>query len=393
MCTFFGRAQQWLFIVAGIYLFGCENHSPANEPAKAAAITFTADKLAKRQYQTETEKLWSTSPQSCQKIIVAAVELEQRILTLLSSPTANKLQAAQQQWKKLAINYGSLYLFTTIGEVLPDVFQEINKLSWRVAAYPVQPGYLDAFGPYPYSGLVNDLSVQLSPESLAKQHGFTDESEIVLGLYSLEFMLFGEYRNRESDAFIVAEKLTQNQTDAGFKSIKETANFRRRVMVASQAKLLSTDMRQFCQVIQSNTTTRSAAWREMSASKRLATIHQVVRQALERANQGIDTQAAKNTDAAPVEYQHQYVLHASEYAQLLSKQLAALDSTQGYIASSQLFESLKLARDKLNAFANTKDANTKQPQTLPWAAVKADIAAAIRSLSDGEKPKEQAAHK
>ena len=73
-------------------------------------------------------------------------------------------------------------------------FLPMNKNFSRIEAWPLSPGFLDSLENYPYSGIVNDYTIQITPEVLRAQHMITDPSEISLGFHVLEYYAFERIR-------------------------------------------------------------------------------------------------------------------------------------------------------------------------------------------------------
>lgn len=63
---------------------------------------------------------------------------------------------------------------------------------------PIEGGYIDYLEDYPFSGIVNDLTLTINEDSIRTQHGFTDSSNASLGYHALEFMLWGENPDGQS---------------------------------------------------------------------------------------------------------------------------------------------------------------------------------------------------
>lgn len=60
----------------------------------------------------------------------------------------------------------------------------------HIDVWPVAPGFLDALPAYPESGIISDLSLDITVTSLQAQHMLTDRSEASLGFHVLEYYAF-----------------------------------------------------------------------------------------------------------------------------------------------------------------------------------------------------------
>ena len=74
-------------------------------------------------------------------------------------------------------------------------FLPMNKNFSKIEAWPLTPGFVDSIKSHPYSGIVNDFTIEITPKVLRAQHMITDPSEISLGFHVLEYYAFE--RNRE----------------------------------------------------------------------------------------------------------------------------------------------------------------------------------------------------
>lgn len=138
-----------------------------------------------------------------------AQELDAKIAALLHSPTTASLDAARQAWRAAY----DAYLYTLYFSKLPltdpvewtkqniDYKQTLVTLD----SWPVEGGYIDYVPGYPFSGIVNDLTLKLSEESLLAQHGFSDPTSASLGYHAMEFMLWGIDGKRSARDFAAKE--------------------------------------------------------------------------------------------------------------------------------------------------------------------------------------------
>ena len=90
-----------------------------------------------------------------------------------------------------------------------------------IEAWPLTPGFVDSIKNHPYSGIVNDFTLEITPKVLKSQHMITAPSEISLGFHVLEYYAFerisedlnGEKevnRRRESLISLVSDLLVED---------------------------------------------------------------------------------------------------------------------------------------------------------------------------------------
>lgn len=108
---------------------------------------------------------------------------------------------------------------------------EHSELAFQVDAWPIHEGFLDSIPNYPQSGIINDLTVSIDPDSLQIQHGITDSQEVCLGFHSLEYFLFNrqledfeftndESKDRRRQALSVITDLLMKDIELAFRNIR-----------------------------------------------------------------------------------------------------------------------------------------------------------------------------
>ncbi|WP_320821063.1 imelysin family protein [Thalassolituus sp.] len=200
------RAQQYIMLSIGtaIFLAACDNSEvPTVElapvlkqletPAKIPEATLFAEHVSLSAYQALTDALEQ------------ATELESRVVNLLEQPNDDNLQLAQGQWRLAYSSYLSALASTRIPGNDPPEWGQAN-LSYRdvqalLDSWPIEGGYIDYVPGYALSGIVNDLTLTISAETLLDQHGFSDPSYASIGYHPLEFMLWGEDGLRQATDF------------------------------------------------------------------------------------------------------------------------------------------------------------------------------------------------
>ncbi|ASP37755.1 hypothetical protein CHH28_03285 [Bacterioplanes sanyensis] len=135
----------------------------------------------------------------------AAQQLDSRIAALLHTPNDALLAEARQAWRQAYSAYLGAQLFTQLPINDPPDWhrQRVDKqsLQERLDSWPIEPGYIDYLPNYPFSGIVNDLALELTPQTLLEQHGFSDASSASLGYHPIEFMLWGDQGVRSAKDF------------------------------------------------------------------------------------------------------------------------------------------------------------------------------------------------
>lgn len=204
-----------------------EIHTETNLNGDQALVTLFADQL------------WQQGLKTLETVQSESALLQNKVNTLLDQPNDTTLSSAHAQWETTFLLYQQL---------LPFLFIEHASLTsslkeWRLtlAAWPLQPGYLDSYGIYIHSGIVNDITLPITAESLRKQDGLTDPEEVTLGLYAIEYLLWGDKESSSPKRFFAQNKVPLVFEQAGLK-VNELPNNRRRQLLALQTKLFNDDL-------------------------------------------------------------------------------------------------------------------------------------------------------
>jgi len=196
-----------------------------------------------------------------------AIQLQDAVKTLLATPDQNALLAAQQQWQQTQQSFAKLDYLFSMTQSAQEVLGRIFELKYRLLAYPIQPGYLDSYGEYKYAGLVYDIGTPISRESLRAQQGVSDSEEVVLGLYAIHYMLFGEANSRQASDYAEVDKLSDKDIQNQLKSVAEVPSMRRRLLLQTQLEQLVADTGLLTEFTRRDSEQRvQKVWRGLDAS-------------------------------------------------------------------------------------------------------------------------------
>ena len=233
-----------VLILAVVLAFGpagCAKQEPTDKPTEPPPAAVPATPAASVAVRTESV-VWNLARDLTAQSLPAAADLRTAVENLLGSPDLEKLTAAQRQWRAAAAQVEQLHVFSRLGAVAPQHFFQLQELQFALSAWPIQPGYLDGFGEHPYSGIVFDVGVPLTAEVLREQHGMTDSGDATLGLYAMEFLLFGEDNNRGPLVFQPITALDDQHRADGYGEVAELPRNRRRELLRLQATILADDL-------------------------------------------------------------------------------------------------------------------------------------------------------
>ncbi len=212
-------------------LIGCEQ--PPSPPAIEAASDVVVPSEAQQQVmallqQEQAERLRRLNASSL--VFADAVE------GLLSDPVDERLATAREGWVQLyrSFNEAVVILVCRAAESAP-----MAAALQRVDPFPILPGYIDGLKDWPDSGIVNDVSLPLSRESLLAQQGVTAQEEVSLGFQVVAFLLEGEPGSPRVAAALA--EVTEVPEGSEF-SLPEQPENRRRQYLSLATALLVDDL-------------------------------------------------------------------------------------------------------------------------------------------------------
>ncbi len=268
-----------ILLACVLTIAGCTKKSPAPTDKIHAGTAQTEASFAKINdeqasvvFAQGTDALASTRSKS--------KNLTEAIHQFLSSPTDENLKNAQQWWGIATIEYRRFSFYRHLGLVDPTSFAALNRLDYQISGYPIQPGFIDTFGPYKYSGLVHDIGFPITEESLVNQHGLTDLADIVLGFYAIEFLLFNSGEERKASDFTQITTIDDALKERGFEKIEEIPANRRRELLSQQAQILNADLKRLEEYWSNRKEGFQKQWQTFSDTKRTNTVLTAISSAL-----------------------------------------------------------------------------------------------------------------
>lgn len=135
--------------------------------------------------------------------------LDTRIAALLHEPDEQSLAQTRLAWRQAYDAYLQALLFSYLPITDPSEWrrQGLDQMTLleRLDSWPIEPGYIDYLPGYPFSGIVNDLALDLNGQTLLDQHGFSDPTSASIGYHPIEFMLWGNDGTRTARDFLPRE--------------------------------------------------------------------------------------------------------------------------------------------------------------------------------------------
>jgi putative iron-regulated protein len=187
--------------ISFIFLFACspKNETPLNSPHTKKLIDSNAF----------TAQVGIVAYTSLSDANQAAQTFDSKLASFMYHPNPMSQAEVQQAWRLAYDSFLSSLIFSYLPiQDPPDWYsQEIDykRLLMQLDSWPIEGGYIDYIKEYPFSGIVNDLTLDIDEETIRSQHGFTDPTNASLGYHALEFMLWGNTGQRSTHDFFPQE--------------------------------------------------------------------------------------------------------------------------------------------------------------------------------------------
>lgn len=269
------RPAAVLVVLLAAVLCACdsrEREAPGQTPVSAPRQTPATDAAL----STATRAAWQQMLEVARHCRDSAGQLQRAVQHFLQHPQPDRLQAARRQWHashQCALRLSPLF---HLARANPSLFAPLRQSYSVIDAQPIEPGYLDAWDVYTHSGIVHDISVALTAQELRRQHGLTAETDVVLGLHAMAYLLWGESSRRSSIDFIVGE-LSTEQRESGLTPV-DLPQLRRATLLQLQATLLEDDSQRLVLRLEQPASAVAGTWESLppalqAEAWRAATLH------------------------------------------------------------------------------------------------------------------------
>ena len=249
-----GLTQQRMCIavLAPLFLIGCSEETAELQNIESVKeITPSAFEILNPKLRSSAKEIiLEYVEQIGTDLLQTGIEIEifQSSIAILTRQANNEnLSLSTQAW----LNAHSAYELTALHRYFTtQLFGEQNssalmQLQYQINHWPIIPGYIDYVNGYADSGIVHDINVNLDADSLHKQHGTFDISEVTLGFHVIEFLLWGSGSDsdpRPPADFDAVLELTPEEKERGYR-LEQLSNNRRRIFLSIAADTLVKDLR------------------------------------------------------------------------------------------------------------------------------------------------------
>lgn len=135
--------------------------------------------------------------------------MDNKLASFMYHPNPMSRNEIQQAWRQAYSSFLNSLVFSYLPiQDPPDWHTQrisYSDLLVQLDSWPIEGGYIDHIPGYPFSGIVNDLTLKISEGSIRSQHGFTDPTNASLGYHAIEFMFWGLEGKRSPHDFFPQE--------------------------------------------------------------------------------------------------------------------------------------------------------------------------------------------
>lgn len=183
------------------FLAACTPKQPDAMPKQSASIEIDAS--------TFSAQVGIVAYTSLSRASQSAQVMDSKLASFMYHPNPMSQEEITQSWRQAYDDF----LYTLIFSYLPiqdppDWHTQgisYDDLLIQLDSWPIEGGYIDYIPGYPFSGIVNDLALDIDEKNLRSQHGFTDPTNASLGYHAIEFMFWGQEGNRSAHDFFPQE--------------------------------------------------------------------------------------------------------------------------------------------------------------------------------------------
>ena len=139
----------------------------------------------------------------------SAQVMDSKLASFMYHPNPMSQEEITQSWRQAYDDFLHSLVFAYLPiQDPPDWHTQriaYNDLLTKLDSWPIEGGYIDYIPGYPFSGIVNDLTLNIDEKNIRSQHGFTDPTNASLGYHAIEFMFWGQEGKRSAHDFFPQE--------------------------------------------------------------------------------------------------------------------------------------------------------------------------------------------
>ena len=183
------------------FLAACTPKQPDTIPKQSASIKIDAS--------TFSAQVGIVAYTSLSRASQSAQVMDSKLASFMYHPNPMSQKEITQSWRQAYDEFLYTLVFSYLPIQDPPDWHtqgiDYDDLLIQLDSWPIEGGYIDYIPGYPFSGIVNDLALNIDEKNLRSQHGFTDPTNASLGYHALEFMFWGHEGKRSAHDFFPQE--------------------------------------------------------------------------------------------------------------------------------------------------------------------------------------------
>lgn len=226
-----------LLIISIACLLACQDKAGSSDNS-GQALNSAPHSSQPEQLSKKNNTFIKRGAQAIEQLKIATKQLNEASAVFLETPDKPQLNQLRQQWISTHNVWHQAEVYFELVNQHSALFPSLNATLFNLH-YPLdQPGFLDSIDGYPFSGLVNDIAININEKTLRQQHGLYDREDVAIGLHAAEFLIWGETGKRSKTDYLPATQAKENL------KLEQLPNNRRRVYLALLTQLLIADAEQ-----------------------------------------------------------------------------------------------------------------------------------------------------
>ncbi|MBL4799075.1 MAG: hypothetical protein JKY50_16810 [Oleispira sp.] len=190
-----------IFTMSLIFLAACSPKKTEELPPQSSSNKFDSSAFS--------AQVGIVAYTSLSRASQSAQVMDSKLASFMYHPNPMSQEEITQSWRQAYDDflYSLVFAYLPIQDPPDWHTQRIayNDLLTQLDSWPIEGGYIDYIPGYPFSGIVNDLTLNIDEKSIRLQHGFTDPTNASLGYHAIEFMFWGQEGKRSAHDFFPQE--------------------------------------------------------------------------------------------------------------------------------------------------------------------------------------------
>lgn len=174
-------------------IFGCSdpssNKSESIEEVDSSSELVVEANIRQVDFSDAADFFAQSARSSANNMLVQCSDMQAQIDAFIAKPTDQSQTAAQETFTSCYQLWQSASVYFQVPFELSEAKSFVRMMD-LIDTRPFVPGYIDGIPEYPFSGLVNEIGMEINRSNLRGQHRLMDEESASLGFPIIEFFLW-----------------------------------------------------------------------------------------------------------------------------------------------------------------------------------------------------------